>query len=624
MAGRKEEYMIKIENVSKSYDRLVLNNVNLCFGDTGLICLLGESGSGKSTLLNLIAGFDKPDNGSIYVNGINIDSYKSDYYHQNIVSVIFQNYNLIESLNVYDNVGLKKDKSNVDKVLDTLGIFKLKRKRVKYLSGGEAQRCAIARCLLSDTKIILADEPTGALDSVNSDKIMEILKDVSREKLVIVVTHNEELAKKYADNIIRIKDGCIKGSLPRVKNEVSTQAGDVKRRLKFTEMFKITMANFMNNKVRNILTVIAFMIGLFSYALIMAINNGFSSELDSMNVNTFYSYPLIISKESIIDSFNTDFEEREDIKIRKGNIVYNEINKELLDKINDLDDEKYDAISFYREVDSEFKRVSHVIPNYEFFELIRGNYPKSKEEVLLLIDEENSISEEVYNYINVDKGDFINTKIKVNGKVLKIVGVVKSKHEYFKSLSGILYSNDLFDSQITDIYIYPNSLDNKNYVKEELSDYYVLDNAQSIVDMTGKLVDGITLVLSLFSFVSLMVSVIMIMVISYISVLERQREIGILKSIGVGNRDIKRLFLFNNYIIAGMACLLSIILLESSSIFINKFVYNYVNIASICKINYMIIIKTISISYILSYIAGYIPSKIASKKKIIDIINNIS
>ena len=291
-------------------------------------------------------------------------------------------------------------------------------------------------------------------------------------------------------------------------------------------------------------------------------------------------------------------------------------------KINDLDDKKYHAVSFYREVDSEFKRVSHVIPNYDFFEIIRGNFPKSKEEVLLLIDEEDSISEEVYNYINVDKGDFINTKIKVDGKFLKIVGVVKSKHEYFKSLSGILYSNDLFDSQITDIYIYPNSLDNKNYVKEELSDYYVLDNAQSIVDMTGKLVDGITLVLSLFSFVSLMVSVIMIMVISYISVLERQREIGILKSIGVGNRDIKRLFLFNNYIIAGLACLLSIILLESSSVFINKFVYNYVNIASICKINYMIIIKTISISYILSYIAGYIPSKIASKKKIIDILNS--
>ena len=614
--------MIKIENVSKSYDRLVLNNVNVCFGDTGLVCLLGESGSGKSTLLNLIAGFDKPDNGSIYVNGINIDSYKSDYYHQNIVSVIFQNYNLIESLNVYDNVGLNNDKSNVDKVLDILNISKLKKKRVKLLSGGEAQRCAIARCLLSDSKIILADEPTGALDSVNSDKIMEILKDVSREKLVIVVTHNEELAKKYADNIIRIKDGCIKGSLPRVKNEVSTQVKDVKGSLKFSEMFKITMANFMNNKVRNILTVVAFMIGLFSYALIMAINNGFSSELDSMNVNTFYSYPLIISKESIIDSFNTDFEEREDIKIRKGNIVYNKINKKLLDKINDLDDEKYDAVSFYREVNSEFKRVSHVIPNYDFFELIRGNYPKSKEEVLLLIDEEDSISEEVYNYINVDKGDFINTKIKVDGKVLKIVGVVKSKHEYFKSLSGILYSNDLFDSQITDIYIYPNSLDNKNYIKEKLRDYYVLDNAQSIVDMTGKLVDGITLVLSLFSFVSLMVSVIMIMVISYISVLERQREIGILKSIGVGNRDIKRLFLFNNYIIAGLACLLSIILLESSSIFINKFVYNYVNIASICKINYMIIIKTISISYILSYIAGYIPSKIASKKKIIDILNS--
>lgn len=616
--------MIKLENVSKSYDRLVLNNVNLCFGDIGLVCLLGESGSGKSTLLNLIAGFDKPDKGSIYINGKNIDSYKIDYYHQNIVSVIFQNYNLIESLNVYDNVGLNKNKTGVDKVLDLLNISKLKKKRVKFLSGGEAQRCAIARCLLSDSKIVLADEPTGALDSVNSVKIMKILKKVSRERLVIVVTHNEELAKKYADNIIRIKDGSINGGLPRLKEEANIQVREDKRRLKLTEMIKITIANFMNNKIRNLLTVIAFMIGLLSYALIMSINNGFSKELDNMNVNSFYGYPLIISKETIIESFNNDFDEYNGIRIKKGNIIYNEINDKLLDKIDGIDAKRYDAISFYRDIDNDFKSVSYVIPNYDFFELVRGNYPQNNKEILLLIDEDDSLREEVFNYLNVDKEDFINTKIKVEEKSLKIVGIAKSNHEYFKDLSGILYSNDLFDSEITDVYIYPNSLDNKNYIKDELKNYYVIDNAQSIVDMTGKLVNGITLVLSLFSFVSLLVSVIMIMVISYISVLERQREIGILKSIGVNNRDIKKLFLFNNYIIAGLSSLLSICFLFISAIFINRFVFNYVDIESLCKIDFSLVVRTIYISFVLSYVAGYIPSRIASKKKIIDIINNIS
>ena len=200
--------MLELKNVCKKYDREVLKKINLKFGNKGFICLVGESGSGKTTLLNIIGGLEQPDSGKVIFNGNNIKNIDSSFYSNQLVSFINQNYNLIDKYTVLENILLPielrriRSPCNVDNILKMLGIYSLKNKKVISLSGGEKQRVAIARCIVQNTRVILADEPTGALDSENAYSVMRILKNLSKQKLVIVVTHNIELANSFADDII--------------------------------------------------------------------------------------------------------------------------------------------------------------------------------------------------------------------------------------------------------------------------------------------------------------------------------------------------------------------------------------------------------------------------------------
>ena len=207
--------MLELKNVCKKYDREVLKKINLKFENKGFICLVGESGSGKTTLLNIIGGLEQPDSGKVIFNGNNIKNIDSSFYSNQLVSFINQNYNLIDKYTVLENILLPielrriRSPCNVDNILKMLGIYSLKNKKVISLSGGEKQRVAIARCIVQNTRVILADEPTGALDSENAYSVMRILKNLSKQKLVIVVTHNIELANSFADDIIKINDGKI-------------------------------------------------------------------------------------------------------------------------------------------------------------------------------------------------------------------------------------------------------------------------------------------------------------------------------------------------------------------------------------------------------------------------------
>ena len=217
--------MLEIKNVYKTYSskngvtHRALENVSLKFADKGLIFILGKSGSGKSTLLNLIGGLDNYDRGDVLFNGRSFSTFKDEdfnYYRNTCIGFIFQDFNLINSLSVFDNVALsldlqgkKVEEKEIDEILKKMNVFSLKNRKVNELSGGQRQRVAIARALIKDPKIILADEPTGSLDSENSDAISEIIKDLSKDRLVIVVTHNKELAYQYGDRIIEIKDGFV-------------------------------------------------------------------------------------------------------------------------------------------------------------------------------------------------------------------------------------------------------------------------------------------------------------------------------------------------------------------------------------------------------------------------------
>lgn len=621
--------MLELKNVCKKYDREVLKKINLKFGNKGFICLVGESGSGKTTLLNIIGGLEQPDSGKVIFNGNNIKNIDSSFYSNQLVSFINQNYNLIDKYTVLENILLPielrriRSPCNVDNILKMLGIYSLKNKKVISLSGGEKQRVAIARCIVQNTRVILADEPTGALDSENAYSVMRILKNLSKQKLVIVVTHNIELANSFADDIIKINDGKLCSKLKVInKNKYSKIKCNRKIKLSFIKLVKYAIKNLNNKLLRNILTILAFTIGLLSLEIVLSIKTGFNKELDSLNKSSFFNYPLVISKNNYVDDFSNKVENKNGVNVKKGSFVTNEIDDKLISLVNNIDKKYVNGITYYRDIDYEFKSISYVNPSNNYFYLVSGRMPENKNEVLIMYDEEDSISDKLYNYLDVANNGLINNVFKVNDKELIITGIVKSNNDYFKSLSGILYSNDLFDNEITDIYIYANNLKAKNKIKDLLKDYEIFDNAEEVVNLTKKMVNGISLVLILFSVISLIVSMIMIFVISYISVMERNKDIGIYKSIGFRNKDIKNLFIVENLIIGMCSFYLTMIFILLVSNVINKFVYSYINFEHIMSLDILNIILLFFLSLILCYVASFIPAKIASNKKIVDIFNN--
>lgn len=621
--------MLELKNVCKKYDREVLKKINLKFGNKGFICLVGESGSGKTTLLNIIGGLEQPDSGKVIFNGNNIKNIDGYFYINQLVSFINQNYNLIDKYTVLENILLPielrriRSPCNVDNILKMLGIYSLKNKKVISLSGGEKQRVAIARCIVQNTRVILADEPTGALDSENAYSVMRILKNLSKQKLVIVVTHNIELANSFADDIIKINDGKICSKLKFInKNKYSKIKCNRKIKLSLIKLVKYAIKNLNNKLLRNILTILAFTIGLLSLGIVLSIKTGFNKELDMLNKSSFFNYPLVISKNNYVDDFSNKVENKNGVNVKKGLFVTNEIDDKLISLVNNIDKKYVNGITYYRDIDHDFKSISYVNPSNNYFYLVSGRMPENKNEVLIMYDEEDSISDKLYNYLDVSNNGLINNIFKVNDKELIITGIVKSNNDYFKSLSGILYSNDLFDNEITDIYIYANNLNSKNKIKELLKDYEIFDNAEEVVNLTKKMVDGISLVLILFSVISLIVSMIMIFVISYISVMERNKDIGIYKSIGFRNKDIKNLFIVENLIIGMCSFYLTMIFMLLVSNVINKFVYSYINFEHIMSLDILNIILLFFLSLILCYVASFIPAKIASNKKIVDIFNN--
>lgn len=452
---------------------------------------------------------------------------------------------------------------------------------------------------------------------------MRILKNLSKQKLVIVVTHNIELANSFADDIIKINDGKICSKLKIInKNKYSKIKCNRKIKLSFIKLVKYAIKNLNNKLLRNILTILAFTIGLLSLEIVLSIKTGFNKELDSLNKSSFFNYPLVISKNNYVDDFSNKVENKNGVNVKKGSFVTNEIDDKLIGLVNNIDKKYVYGITYYRDIDYEFKSISYVNPSNNYFYLVSGRMPENKNEVLILYDEEDSISDKLYNYLDVSNNGLINNVFKVNDKELMITGIVKSNNDYFKSLSGILYSNDLFDNEITDIYIYANNLKAKNMIKDLLKDYEIFDNAEEVVNLTKKMVDGISLVLILFSVISLIVSMIMIFVISYISVMERNKDIGIYKSIGFRNKDIKNLFIVENLIIGMCSFYLTMIFILLVSNVINKFVYSYINFEHIMSLDILNIILLFFLSLFLCYIASFIPAKIASNKKIVDIFNN--
>ena len=312
--------MLKLKNIKKTYvsgDEKVeaLKGISIEFRESEFVSILGQSGCGKTTLLNIIGGLDRYTSGDLIINGKSTKDFKDrdwDAYRNYSVGFVFQSYNLIGHQTVLSNVELaltisgvsrKKRKQRAIKALEEVGLKEQIHKKPNQLSGGQMQRVAIARALVNNPDIILADEPTGALDTKTSVQVMEILKKISKDKLIIMVTHNPELAEKYSSRIIKILDGKITDDSDPIEHQKEEKQPDTKKRrtsMKFLTALRLSLNNLMTKKGRTILTSFAGSIGIIGIALILAISTGVQNYINKVEEDTLSSYPITI-EESTVD-----------------------------------------------------------------------------------------------------------------------------------------------------------------------------------------------------------------------------------------------------------------------------------------------------------------------------------
>ena len=327
--------MLELRNITKDYpvgDGVVraLKGIDLKFRDTEFVSVLGQSGCGKTTLLNIIGGLDRYTSGDLLIDGVSTKVYKDvdwDAYRNLRIGFVFQSYNLISHMTILDNVAMALTLSGVSRAernrrareaLAKVGLSEQIKKLPNQLSGGQMQRVSIARALINDPEIILADEPTGALDSATSIQVMDLLKEISKTRLIIMVTHNSELADRYSTRIVRLRDGEVIGDSDPFTPEENTEAQskviaapdrqltvkEKKKRLKRTSMsfmtaIKLSFRNLMTKKGRTIMTAIAGSIGIIGVSLVLAISNGFTSYVTNLQTTVLSGYPIQIASSAI-------------------------------------------------------------------------------------------------------------------------------------------------------------------------------------------------------------------------------------------------------------------------------------------------------------------------------------
>lgn len=724
--------MLLLKNISKIYEvnkkkRLVLDDINISFDKKGLVCILGPSGVGKTTLLNIIGGLDKPTKGELFLNGISLNKLKDsklDSYRNEYIGFVFQNYNLINNISVLDNVlmplnisnkRIKKYNNQINNLFDRLNISKEKNKKPNELSGGQMQRVSIARALINNPSIILCDEPTGALDEKTGYEIMQLLKEISKEKLVIVVTHNNILASEFSDRIIKMKDGkIVQDSKPYIC--LISKNNDFKLskiKMKINTILKLSINNLLTKKKRTILTSFGCSIGLIGLLILLSVSTSFKKDIEKFKKDTITSFPISVKTEWIKEK---DEEIKNDaLYTYEDNYHKNIITNDYVNYIKGKT-ELTSFISFYRNIrfnllykeNNDIKRAN--IDSYYLFNLPDNNYlkenyillngklPNDSNELVLIVNSNNKIDKWVLELFGINKNkvsyaEILNKEFKLinndnyykyyedkfyynddlksiynlkTNKTLKIVGILKSKENNDLENSFIGYKEELVDEIINTnknshvvkkqlesnhsvlfmnsdltkeeslvllgyydipnaINIYPNSFNNKNKLIEYLDEYNktkinYTDYSEDFFKSLNLIINGITLILTLFSSISLVVSSIMIAIITYISVLERKKEIGILKSLGARKNDIMKMFLYESSLIGLLSSFISVFISFISLKIINIFINILVEVDFIIKMNFNHIMILFVINLIISIISSLIPALEASKKQIINVL----
>ena len=755
--------MLKLKNIKKDYKtgdfvQHALKGVDLTFRENEFVAVLGPSGSGKTTLLNIIGGLDRYDSGDLIIDGKSTKKFKDkdwDAYRNHAIGFVFQSYNLIGHISVLENVEMGMTLSGVSSaerrkkalsLLEKVGLKEHAHKRPNQLSGGQMQRVAIARALANDPKIILADEPTGALDSKTSTQIMDLIKEISKDKLVIMVTHNAELAESYATRIVKMKDGeLLSDSKPYDSDESKGNLNIKKTAMSFWTALKLSFGNIRTKKGRTILTAFASSIGIIGIALILSLSNGFNIEVENFEQDSLSQSPIIVTNQTVQTDEDTLNELRGDnstVEYPSDKEVYaqnniadtiihsNKITSDYIDYLDKLNKDDISGISYVK--GTSINIVSKNGDDYSFVQpssssmmsstssfeqlpssngddgIIENNYDVLAGEVnedevglVLFVNSRNQISSDILKQLGFDEhasfDDIINKELKVilnddyyikvgnnfmvqtdleklydseDSITVKITAILRGKEDkeliatntglYYTEALGkkVISSNDnseivkvqreadynvltrqSFDDTMTKdmilgylgadvvptaIYIYPKDFETKDEVTSYLDKYnegkseedviQYTDMAEMISTLSGNIMDAITIVLIAFSSISLVVSSIMIGIITYISVLERTKEIGILRAIGARKKDITRVFNAETFIIGIFSGVLGIAIAYLLTIPTNMIIENLSGLANVAKLNPVHALILIIISVTLTIIGGAIPANIASRK----------
>lgn len=768
--------MLELQHLKKYYQvgdttTKALDDVSVSFRKQEFVAILGPSGSGKTTLLNNIGGLDVYDSGDLIIKGKSTKQFKAsdwDAYRNNSVGFIFQSYNLIGHLGIIDNVELGMTLSGVSAAekkekaitaLKRVGLGEHMYKKPNQLSGGQMQRVAIARAIANDPEILLCDEPTGALDTETSQEIMQIIKELSKERLVIMVTHNPDLADQYADRIIRFEDGkIVNDTNPYDEKEENEQFKLTKTKMTYWTALKLSFTNIRTKKGRTFLTAFASSIGIIGIAIVLALSNGFQKQINQTQSNTLAQYPVTISQTATSQTTANDTSKKEHFS--KDKSVVAEISEQDKSQHTNKITQKYvsyikklnpsysknvgitytTGMNLLRDVNGKVKPVelsndsqsksssmnmssalastagigvsSYPTDNQgkasflkKHYKVMAGNYPTKATDVVLIINKDNSTNINAlknlgFNVKNNQKVNFnkiVGTTFKTvnndtyyksaagmylpntdyktmynnsSNKTLRVVGVlrVRSANEEDILATGFAYSDNLTkalvdqnaDSKIvkaqkassrnvltgatlssssdktqlvsalggskipSSIMIYPNNFKNKDKVLSYLDAYnkgkskadkvIYTDMAGSVSKLTGGLMDAITYVLIAFAGISLVTSMIMISIITYTSVLERTKEIGVLKALGARKKDITRVFDAETAILGVASGLIGIFIAWAATFPINAVLKSMTNLSNVSQLNPTAAIVLILISTILTVLGGHIPARMASKK----------
>lgn len=778
--------MLQLENITKTYvvgdiETKALREVSLTFREKEFVAILGPSGSGKTTFLNIVGGLDRYDGGDLVIKGKSTRKFSDkdwDAYRNNSIGFVFQSYNLITHLSIVANVEMAMTLSGVSReekhrraleVLERVGLSEHLHKKPNQLSGGQMQRVAIARALVNDPEILLCDEPTGALDSETSVQIMDLIREVSGDRLVIMVTHNARIAESYSDRIINFEDGVVIGDTNPYEPEASNEKFSLKKtKMRYVTALGLSFNNLRTKLGRTFLTCFASSIGIIGIAVILSLSTGFQKQIDDFQSDALADFPIIISRSAMemnedqmqqvreeMQSFftapeyaDTDFVELYD-PADFNTLHENIFSEEFLNYVQDIDPEICRGIGLTRFVGMNLLRdmgdgvvpvsmatgmtgnmqggitsmssagmasyplvLDENAPSYieGSYDLLAGEYPTQATDLVLLIDSRNRLDMNILKDLGFDVADgdeikftdIVGTEIKlianddyyVKGEygnfmpgtdyeamfdaedslTLRVCGVIRQKEDVDVAVLGttFVYSDELAklvseraaDSEIVKaqedsevsvitmepldedgkeqlltylggdespamIMIYPVDFESKDKVLEYLDAYnnsrlldsdkiVYTDLAATMTDMTGNIMDAITIVLIAFAAISLVVSLIMICIITYTSVLERTREIGILKALGARKKDITRVFDAETFILGVFSGTLGVVIAWLLTFPINNLLLDLSGLPNVASLRLDHAVLLVVISTILTVLGGHVPARMASRKDAVE------